>query len=124
MVGKLQDANRFTEDENAAVIEVLHKLKKKNGYSYQELSRLSGISMGGLIGLRKSTQISPNIATKLAETFGYDNWQDMLEEDQKKERRKAKPPVSKDWKEMMEARVAELERLVTQLKKDKSKNKS
>jgi esterase/lipase len=87
-------------------------VKVKN---YQELSRLSGISMGGLIGLRKSTQISPNIATKLAETFGYDNWQDMLEEDQKKERRKAKPPVSKDWKEMMEARVAELEKTIKML---------
>jgi esterase/lipase len=86
-----------------------------------ELSRLSGISMGGLIGLRKSTQISPNIATKLAETFGYDNWQDMLEEDQKKERRKAKPPVSKDRKEMMEARVAELEKELVLLKKRTTK---
>lgn len=117
MVRKLQETTKFTDDENAEVLKVLHHLKKREGYSYQEMTRLSGVSMGGLIGLRKNTMISPNVATKLAEVFGYENWQDMLEDFQKKERRKTKPVVSKDWKEEMEARVKELERELNNLKR-------
>ncbi len=116
MVRKLQEATKFTDQENTDVLRVLHHLKKREGYSYQEMTRLSGVSMGGLIGLRKNTMISPNVATKLAEVFGYENWQDMLEDFHKKERRKAKPVISKDWKAAMEARVKALEKELKAMK--------
>lgn len=78
MVRKLQEVKTLSPTENKAVIHTVRQLMKQNGYTYHELSRRSGVSVGGLVGIRKETRVSPNVASKVAQAFEFKSWKQMI----------------------------------------------
>lgn len=116
MPRQLQETKKFTEQENKEILKVLHFLIRKEGYSFSELSRISGVSMGGMIGLRKNRNITPSIANKLASAFEYDGWYQMVTDFRKTSQKAEKPRAGKTWKQMIEGKISQLELEIQDLK--------
>lgn len=115
MVKKLLEVNRLSATENKAVIKTVKQLMQQNGFTYHELSRQSGVSIGGLIGIRKETKVTPNVATKIAHAFEYENWKSMIGQSVPRLLSKKQQGELSAKMEYLESRVKVLERQIEQI---------
>lgn len=116
MARQLLETKKFTETENKEILKVIGILMKKYGYSFNDLSKKSGVSMGGMIGLRKNSYITPSMANKLASAFNYEGWHQMLSDFKKNTKKTADAKDSKGWMKKMEEKISAMEQEILDLR--------
>jgi transcriptional regulator with XRE-family HTH domain len=112
---KLLEVKSLSASENKAVIQTVRTLMKQHGYTFHELSRQSGISIGGLVGIRKESKVSPNVATKVAHAFKFDTWKEMIGEPIEENTAKKQSEEVTKRIAFLEKRVKVLERQIAQI---------
>lgn len=69
----------FDGEQQKAIIEKIHELTIKHGYSLRGLAKAAKVSTGGLERMSKGISITPSMANILSKVFGYETWVEMME---------------------------------------------